>query len=172
MNSRDGMQAPHQGAADIAYLVDQLEELVGGGKRLPLSNRVMVEEADFLALLEQLRVALPTEIRQAQRVIKERERVIGEAQDEAARIIATANERAELLVSQNVILAEARQRGEVILRQAEEEQQRTRGELDVYVMDQLDLVSEAAKRGMAEIEGAVEKTLLIIEDAKSRVGRD
>jgi vacuolar-type H+-ATPase subunit H len=164
------MQGPPDGAADILYLVDQLEELVGIGKRVPFSGRVMVEEEEFLALVDQLRVAVPNEIKQAQRVIKERERVIGEAQDEASRIVQAARERAEIMISQNVILAEARQRGEEVLRQAEEEQQRTRGELDVYILEQLQLVEDAVRRGMAVMEDAVEQTLESMERAKDAVG--
>ena len=171
MSERGGMQGAPNGAADILYLVDQLEELVGIGKRVPFSGRVMVEEEDFLALVDQLRVAVPNEIRQAQRVIKERERIIGEAQDEAARIIRAAQDRAEIMVSQSVILAEARQRGEEILRQAEEEQQRTRGELDVFILEQLQLVEDAVRRGMAVMEDAVEQTLETIEGARNAVGR-
>src|SRR5215210_6186597 len=75
---------------DILYLVDRLEELVGIGKRVPFSGRVMVEEEEFLALVDQLRVAVPNEIKQAQRVIRERERIVGEAQTEAARILDAA----------------------------------------------------------------------------------
>ena len=77
MSNRSGMQPPNDSAADILWLLTQLEELVGVGKRVPLSNRVMVEEDDFLAITDQLRVALPAEIKQAQRVIKDRERIIG-----------------------------------------------------------------------------------------------
>lgn len=170
MTSRGRMQQS-DGAADILYLVDQLEELVGIGKRVPFSSRVMVEEEDFLALVDQLRAALPNEITQAQRVIKERERVIGEAQDEANRIIQTAHERAEMLVSQSAILGEARQRAEEILRQAEEDQQRTRGEVDVFILEQIQLVEDAVRRGMAVMEDAVEQTLETVENAKDAVGQ-
>ena len=171
MSDRGGMQSSPDGAADILYLVDQLEELVGIGKRVPFSGRVMVEEEEFLALVDQLRVAVPNEIKQAQRVIKERERVIGEAQDEASRIVQAARERAELMISQNVILAEARQRGEEILRQAEEEHQRNRGEFDVYVLEQLQLVEDAIRRGMAVMEDAVEQTLDSVDRAKDAAGQ-
>lgn len=171
MNRRRAPVQQAEDGADILYLVDQLEELVSLGKRVPLSHRVMVEEEDFLGLVEQLRVALPNEIRQAQRVIKERERVIGDAQDEALRIVNGARQQAEQLVAQHAILNEARQRGEEILRQAEEEQQRTRGEMDVYVLEQLQLVEDAVRRGMAVMEDAVERTLEDVGRARDAVGK-
>jgi hypothetical protein len=75
------------------------------------------------------------------------------------------------MVSQHVIMDEARQRGEEILRQAEEEQQRTRGELDVYTLEQLQLVEDAVRRGMAVMEDAVERTLDSVDAARDSVGQ-
>ena len=170
MTQRGAPPAQQDGTADILYLVDQLEELVGIGKRVPFSGRVMVEEGEFLALVDQLRVAVPNEIKQAQRVIKDRERIIGDAQDEGARIVQIARERAEAMVSQHGIVAEARQRSEEILRAAEEERQRARGEIDVFVMEQLQLVEDAVRRGMAAMEDAVEHTIDTIGGARDAIG--
>mgnify|MGYP001946575813 FL=1 len=74
-----------------------------------------------------------------------------------------------MMVSQNVILAEARQRAEEILRQAEEQAQRTRGEMDVFVLEQIQLVEDAVRRGMAVMEDSVERTLDTMENAKDAV---
>ncbi|HEV2127304.1 MAG TPA: hypothetical protein VGR22_01655 [Thermomicrobiales bacterium] len=163
--------ANQDGAVDMLYLVDRLEELVSLGKRVPFSTRVMVEEDEFLALVDQLRVAVPNEIKQAQRVIKERERIIGDAQDEAADIVGRAHEEADRMVSQSALLAEARQRGEDILRRAEEEQQRTKGELDVYVLEQAQLMEDAIQRAIAIMQDAAEESLDSIIELKAEVSR-
>jgi hypothetical protein len=171
MQQRGNAQPPPEGTADILYLLDRLEELVGIGKRVPFSGRVMVEEEEFLALVDQLRVAVPNEIRQAQRVIRERERIVGEAQDEGARIIQIAQDRAEAMVSQHNIVGEARIRSEEILRATEEEQQRARGEFYVFVLEQLQLVEDAVRRGMAVMEDSVERTIDQVAAARDAVGR-
>jgi hypothetical protein len=170
MTQRGAPQVQQDGSADILYLVDRLEELVGIGKRVPFSGRVMVEEEEFLALVDQLRVAVPNEIKQAQRVIKERERIVGEAQDEGARIVQVARDRADALVSQHGIVEEARQRSEDILRAAEEDRQRAHGEIDVFIVEQLQLVEDAVRRGMAVMEDAVEQTLDTVGAARDAVG--
>jgi len=171
MSQRSAPNVPQDGTADILYLVDRLEELVGEGKRVPFSGRVMVEEVEFLALVDQLRVAVPNEIKQAQRVIRERERIVGEAQDEAVRIVQVARDRADALVSQHSIVNDARQVSEQILRDAEEERQRARGEIDVFILEQLQLVEDAVRRGMAVMEDAVEKTIDEVASARDAVGR-
>ena len=171
MAQRGAPPPPQDGATDILYLVDRLEELVGIGKRVPFSGRVMVEEEDFLALVDQLRAAIPNEIRQAQRVIRERERILGEAQDEGARILQVARERADDLVSQHSIVSEAQVHADDILRAAEEDGNRTRGAVDIFVMEQLQLVEDAVRRGMAIMEDAVEGTIDQIAEARDAVGQ-
>lgn len=169
MDDRISRTTNQNGATDMLYLVDRLEELVSLGKRVPFSTRVMVEEEEFLALVDQLRVAVPNEIKQAQRVIKERERIIGEAQDEASQIVDQAHSEADRLVSDSALMLETKRRGEEILRRAEEEQQRTRGELDVFVLQQVQLVEDAVHRGMAVIQEAADDTLETIHELKSQV---
>lgn len=159
------------GTVDILYLVDRLEELVGVGKRVPFSGRVMVEEEQFLALVDQLRIAVPNEIKQAQRVIREREHIIAEAQDEASRILDAARKRAEYFVSQEGILNEARQQGEAILAQAEEKRKRALGEIDVYAIDQFNQVEDALREGLAIIDKAVRETVQSLNDARDSVGK-
>lgn len=156
---------------DILYLVDRLEELVGLGKRVPFSGRVMVEEEEFLALVDQLRVAVPNEIKQAQRIIKERETIIGEAQDEATKIIDGAKRRSEYFVSEQGIHNEAKQRSEEILRQAEEARKRSMGEIDVYALQQFGFVEDAMHEARQIIDGALREAMAHIERAKGHVGQ-
>ena len=159
------------GTVDILYLVDRLEELVGIGKRVPFSGRVMVEEEQFLTLVDQLRIAVPNEIKQAQRVIREREHIIAEAQEEAARILDAARKRAEYYVSQEGILNEARQQAEEILRTADEKRKRALGEIDVYAVDQFNKVEDALREGMALIDRAVRETAESLNQARDAVGQ-
>lgn len=159
------------GTVDILYLVDRLEELVGVGKRVPFSGRVMVEEEQFLALVDQLRIAVPNEIKQAQRVIRERERIVAEAQETAARIVDTAKKRAEYIVSQEGILNEARQQAEQILATAEEKRKRSLGEIDVYAIDQFNKIEDALRDGLAIIDRAVRETVSSLNEARDNVGK-
>lgn len=159
------------GTVDILYLVDRLEELVGVGKRVPFSGRVMVEEEEFLALVDQLRVTVPNEIKQAQRVIREREAIVGQAQEEAAKILEVARQQAEYIVSQQGVLNEARQRGEELLRQVEEAHRLARGQIDQYALEQFAHVEEAMQDGLNLIMESIRETTATIEQAKRHIGR-
>jgi vacuolar-type H+-ATPase subunit H len=168
----DGDEPIEDGTVDILYLVDRLEELVGIGKRVPFSGRVMVEEEQFLALVDQLRIAVPNEIKQAQRVIKERERIISESQEEAAKILETARKRAEYFVSEQGILNEARQQSEELLRQVEERRNRSKSEIDDFALQQFSKLEEAMREGLEIIDNAVRETVATLESAKDAIAEE
>jgi hypothetical protein len=158
-------------SVDIFYLVDRLEELVSIGKRVPFSGKVMVEENDFLALVDQLRIAVPNEIKQAQRVIRERQSIIADSHEEAARILDAARKRAEYFVSQEGILNEARLQGEKMLQDAQDRRSRVLGEIDVYALEQFDRVEAAMRDGLRMIEDALADAASMMDDAKRSVGQ-
>ena len=170
---RGGADPPteDEGAVDFLYLVDRLEELVGVGRRFPFSGRVMVEEEEFLALVDQLRETVPQEIQQARRVIRERQEIIGEAQQEAGKILELARQQAEYIVSQQGVLNEARQRGEELLRQVEIEHRRSIGKIDQYALQQFSRVEEAMQDGLNIIMEAIRETAANVDQAKRHIGQ-
>src|SRR3979409_2060053 len=85
---------------DIIFLVERLESIVANGKKLPLTSNVGVDQVAALDLIDQLRVAVPEEVRAAKRINSEGERIIEKAQQEAERIIATAQEQAAFLIDE------------------------------------------------------------------------
>ncbi|HVB65193.1 MAG TPA: ATPase [Nitrolancea sp.] len=146
--------------ADIMQLVDRMEEIVTSGMRVPLSNRIMVEEEEFLSIIDQLRLSVPQEIKQARRVVQERQQILGTAQDEAAKILSVAKERAEYLMNEQGLINEAKSRSEEILRQAKDGSKRSMGEVDVYALQIL-----------TQLEQALQQNLQQIQQAKNVIGR-
>ncbi|MFN8594271.1 MAG: hypothetical protein U0031_22680 [Thermomicrobiales bacterium] len=155
---------------DVLMLLDRLEDLVKLGRRVPLSNRVMVEEEDFLDLLHRIRSAVPLEIRQAQRVVEERSDIITDAQQEAAKILDTARTQAEYIISDQGVLNEARQRGEELLQQVEQQRRRTMGEIDHYALQQISRAEEAIQEGMNLVIEALRDASEKLGQAKRHVG--
>jgi hypothetical protein len=157
-------------AVDIFYLLDSLEELVSIGKRFPFSGKVMVDENEFLALVDQLRIAVPNEIKQAQRVIRERQAIISEAHGEAVRILDAARTNAEYFVSEDGVLQEARLKGEAILQSAEQERNYALGQIDAYALEQFEKVERAMRQGLALIEESLADAEQEMRIARDNVG--
>jgi len=67
-------------SVDILYLVDRLENLIASSRRMPLVNQIIIKEADILSIVDQMRTSIPDEIKQARRIIQEKERILAQAQ--------------------------------------------------------------------------------------------
>jgi len=106
---------------EILALVDRLEKLVNDGWRVPLSAKTVIDENAFFELIDQMRVSIPQEIKRANELLQEREKVLAAASDEAERIIEGAREHAARLVDENEIMAAARAEAEGIKAQARRE---------------------------------------------------
>ncbi|MDZ4717054.1 MAG: hypothetical protein SH847_01185 [Roseiflexaceae bacterium] len=89
---------------ELDQLIDEIEDILAQGRRVPFSGRLLVDEEKLLDIIDRMRVAVPEELKQARRVIAEQERLIGEAQarvqaalQEQGLMAAVEAERARLL---------------------------------------------------------------------------
>ena len=81
---------------DLLHLVDRLEELVGSAQKMPIGSRAIVDRRRILDIVDQMRVAVPQEVRDAQEMVTQRDELYREAEEEARLILARAEERVEL----------------------------------------------------------------------------
>jgi hypothetical protein len=124
-------------AIDILALIDRLENVVNQGWRIPFTMKTVVEEDQFFDIIDQLRVSIPEEVRRADELLSERERVLAGAQDDAERIIQEAQAKAERLLDEGEIAAAARAEAERIKSQAQREAAAFREEADAYALEAL-----------------------------------
>lgn len=139
------------GSIDILYLLDRLEEVLNSGSRLPFSSRTVIDEQECLDILDQIRVALPEEIKQARRVNAERDGIIAEAQARAQQIIREAEERAAEKVEEHALVRQAQARAQQVEADAERRSAEIRQEADQYAYETL-----------AELEAELEQLLLTV----------
>ncbi len=66
---------------DIQHLVDRLEELLNGGKHVPFSQQTLIDEQRGLELIDQMRISIPEEIEKAKRILRERDRIMAQANE-------------------------------------------------------------------------------------------
>jgi cell division septum initiation protein DivIVA len=147
------------GPIDIMFLVEQLESLVATGKKLPLTNNVVVDQERALNLIDELRAAVPEEVRAAKRITAEGERVIEKAEQEAERIIARAQEQAAFLIDERGLTQAAQDESDRILARGRSEAEEIRRGADEYAVSVLvglegDLVRtlQSVKKGIAMLD--------------------
>lgn len=122
---------------DILILLDRLESVLGSGSRIPLTGKSVVDEHECFDIIDQLRVAIPDEIKQAKRVHSERDRMLEEAEERASRIVAHAQEQAAAMVQQNEIVRLAEAKARRILDDADAEAEERRQGADRYAAQTL-----------------------------------
>ena len=131
---------------DILHLVDRLEELFNESRPIPFTHNVIVDEDRMLDLIDQMRVTIPDEMKKAQQVLTQRDRVLAQAQEEATRTLALAREQSQQLVERDAIAQAAKVHAENIKAQALAEAEITRQEADVYVIDTLTHIESELER--------------------------
>ncbi len=125
------------GSVDVLQLIDRLEQLVSSGTRLPLSSRTMIDEQEFLDIIDRLRVAVPEEMKQARRFTQERERVLMQAEAEAEKILSAAQERATLMLQDSELVRLAKDEARRMMSAVETEADDVRRGADQYASDVL-----------------------------------
>ena len=122
---------------DILQLIDRLEELFNDAKAVPFTHNVVVDEDKMLELIDQMRIAIPEEVKKAQQLVAQRDRVMAQSQEEANRTLQIARDKADGLVQKDMIVQEAQRRADQILAQARAEAEGVRADADNYVLDTL-----------------------------------
>ncbi len=115
---------------------------------MPLTTNVVVDQNAALGLIDELRVAVPEEVRAAKRINAEGERIIEKAQDEAERIVAKAQEQAAFLIDERGLTQAAEAQSREIIAQANHDADDIRRGADDYAVSVL-----------VSLEGDVERTL-------------
>lgn len=140
---------------DILHLVDRLEELFNDSRSVPFTHSVMVDEERILDIIDQMRVSIPEEIKKAQQLLAQRDRILAQAKEEADRTLALARDNRDQMVERDAIVDAARVRAEQIIAQTEIDNQKTRREADTYVMQTLGDLEAELDRILAQVRNGI-----------------
>lgn len=158
---------------DILYLVDRLEAAINKGTAVPFSNKRMIDEDECLDIIDQLRIAVPEEIKQSRRVTQEKDRILAQAKEEADRIVQMAKDEAEHQADLSEVVKTAQARSAAIMAQAETDAKSTRAGADDYaqqVLNDLQQRLDELTARVATLQGTVHNGLKILNDKRAAVG--
>jgi len=159
----------------VVKAIDELEELVTTGRRVPFSSNVVVNEDETLELIDRARLGLPEEVVRARHTLDERERILAASEEEAAAIIERAQQdahaivteaenQAQKLVSEHEILRLAQERADALLMEAEDKAGSTNREADAYARE----VMEELEQHLARYHATVRKGLQALPKERKR----
>lgn len=142
---------------DIQHLVDRLEQVLNESARVPLSAYLLVSEDRIFNIVDQMRVSVPEEVKRANRIEAEKDRILAQAKEESERIRDLAKQEAAELVNRDSITASAQQRANNILERARRDAEALRQDADVYVVDVLAKLEEDLLRSLSVVRNGLHK---------------
>jgi len=153
---------------DIQHLVDRLEDLIDEGRHLPMTKMTVIDEERALEIIDQMRISVPEEIEKASRVLSQRDRLIAQANEEAARVLELSREKADTLVQHDAIAQAAKNQAANILEQARQDAELIRAEADQYVLTVLNELEANLIRTLTVVRNGINKIMQDRDAAKSR----
>ncbi|WP_309031198.1 cell division initiation protein [Streptomyces alfalfae] len=122
---------------DVQKKIDEIVRAIGSARSMPMSASCVVNRADLLSMLEEVRQALPGSLAQAQELIGGREQLVEQARQEAERIIESAHAERGSLISDTEVARRSQGEAERILAEARQAAEDVRTEADDYVDSKL-----------------------------------
>ncbi len=141
---------------NIHEAIDRLEYLIGHSRQIPLTRTVVVDQEEVLACIDDLRLSLPDEIKQARWTLQEQQRLLSEAQAEAASTVSKAGERAQTMIGQHDLVKRAEKQAEAMLKEATAKAEETRRAADRYASEVMQNLESQLLRTVATVKKGVE----------------
>lgn len=139
----------------IENLISEMEDMLENSWGLPMSGgRVVLNSKQIRKILEDIRLALPQEIVQAQKIINERNRIIEGAKTEAETMIKVSEEKIKLMVSQSEMVKAAQAAADNITSDAKSKAQEIKKSASEYAADMMKRLDDNVTQSLVEIRKA------------------
>ena len=136
---------------NIDELLDLMEETLEDATGLPFAGGKRVVDIDKLQdIIDEVRLNLPTEVRQARAIVNDRADIVADAKREAEALVRKAEERARILVGEQEIVKAAQQRAAEIVGGAQTQAREMRTTVTEYCENMLRVTEEQLARNAAE----------------------
>ena len=138
---------------NVNELLDTIEDSLEEGTSIPLSGGKRVVDVDKIRdYLDEIRLNLPGEIRQAKNIVNDRAQILEDAKKEADVIVKKAEERAAVLVSDQEVLKLAEQRAAEVITNAQSEARSMRQTVTDYCENMLKNTEETMLANASQIK--------------------
>jgi len=148
----------------LEYL-DAIEDILESSKSVPFSNKISVEKERIYDVLSEIRLNLPTEIRHAQRIIEDHDKIIDDATSKANHIIKEAENEAKVLTNSHEIYRRASDLASDLM----DEARRNARDIRLNAMDYADEMLEKTENMIREAMDNVNQQYKITMDYFSQV---
>jgi len=144
---------------DIQHLLGRLEAILLESRRVPGTKMRLVDADRCFQLIDQMVLAIPEEIKKAQRIQQEHDRILTQAKEDADHLRELAREEAAHLADDTAVMSIAQSRAQAMEERARREVERMRADADVYALetlmrlrDEVDHITAVVSNGVNKLE--------------------
>lgn len=134
----------------IEELLEEFDEVLEGGMKLP-GKRTLLDADKIRELVDDIRLNMPAEIKQAKSIVNDRTEIITRAKAEADEILKQADERAQQMVAQENITRLAQEKAQEIVMSAQSKSREMRKAAQEFVDDLMRRADEGLTANLAEV---------------------
>ena len=137
---------------EIFTLLETLEEYLESAKKVPFTQKVIVNTDEVLDIVKEIRLKLPDELKQAKWVKEERGRILVEAKKEADGIVKEAENRIISMIDEHEITRKAYEQKAQIIETANEMSREISKGTKEYADNILEKVQGVLQDALATVE--------------------
>jgi hypothetical protein len=142
---------------NVKSILDLIEDLVLNSPKIPIFNKLIIDEDKLFSLLDSLRQQLPKEMSEAQSIVMNRDKLLSDANNRAKEMISTAEMRAKVLVSNNEIVKKSLLEAESLKYEVNRELEKNQDEADKYADQVLEHLEDKISSALSEIKNGRDK---------------
>jgi hypothetical protein len=137
---------------DILELINSLEELVVQARRLPVGGNLVIDRKRMLDVIDQLRLAVPSDVVEAKQVLEAREQILEEAHDTSRSLIKRAEQERDRLIEESSLVRAAQERAQALIMDSEANARALLADADATVAAHLSEAAEAATKQLDDAD--------------------
>jgi cell division septum initiation protein DivIVA len=153
---------------EIMVLLDRLEELIGQATKVPLTGKVLLDPDEVLGLVDEMREMLPQEIRDANRVARDRETIMTDAREQAEAMVREAQSVASRLTSDSAVTREAQVQADELIDQAK----RVAREIRQNALEWADELFQRVQPDLERVAADTQKAVAAVRKAREELQQE
>lgn len=138
---------------NILEFLQELQDIIERAPKVPITGKSMVDKREFNEVIEQIEICIPDQIKKAQWVMSEKDRILGDAQKEYEMVKKETVEMMKYNVENHDIVKEAKIRASEILALAQRDAKAIRigsREYSNEILSELDRELEVKKSALIQ----------------------
>jgi len=146
-------------------MLDRLEDAIAQATKVPLTGKVLLDPDELLSLMDEMRELLPQEIRDANRVARDREAILTEAREQAETSVREAQALAARLTAEHSVSQEAQRQADELIDQAK----RVAREIRQNALEWADELFGRVQPDLEKVAADTQRTALAVRKAREEL---